>query len=85
MVFSFRCVICLDGLDGRVNIPYLCAHKYHDECIEDYRKSGMVCPLCRQPERAHMRQKRIRDMMASYRERHSIRNAIEGEELNDGV
>ena len=42
------CVICLDNfkIDEKI-IKLPCNHIYHPECIQDWLKDNITCPLCR--------------------------------------
>ena len=42
------CVICLDNFKTDEKIIKLpCNHIYHPECIQDWLKNNITCPLCR--------------------------------------
>ena len=43
------CPICLDGLEnGESTCMTSCGHHFHEECINDVRKTRPECPNCRQ-------------------------------------
>ena len=42
------CVICLDNFKTDEKIIKLpCNHIYHPECIQEWLKNNITCPLCR--------------------------------------
>tara|TARA_Y100001938_G_C7801073_1_gene287124 strand:+ start:114 stop:518 length:405 start_codon:yes stop_codon:yes gene_type:complete len=42
------CVICLEKYQKKEKIVTLkCNHIFHQECIEEWCKTGKTCPLCR--------------------------------------
>lgn len=40
------CAVCLCELNGRV-MALPCAHVYHRECVEEWLKMKLFCPLCK--------------------------------------
>jgi hypothetical protein len=46
---SIECPICLDFLSRGTLCTLPCKHEFHQECVEELRKHGVLqaCPLCR--------------------------------------
>ena len=42
-----ECSICLSPLNESISVILPCNHKYHSECIIDWFKKEVNCPLCR--------------------------------------
>jgi hypothetical protein len=40
------CAICLNELDESV-LSLKCKHKFHEDCVLEWRKKSQTCPLCR--------------------------------------
>ena len=42
---TIECGICLDNMENKsVLLP--CGHKFHKECIDEWKKSSLLCPYC---------------------------------------
>lgn len=43
------CIICLELLDNDLTSPENCNCKIilHNKCLEDVKKNGLLCPICR--------------------------------------
>ena len=45
-----RCPICLENMDNPDKYYFLnCMHKYHEECINEWLRRNLFCPICRIP------------------------------------
>ena len=46
-----ECTICLEPMDRKIDVMKLkCKHEFHLDCIHEYFKIKMECPLCRRYE-----------------------------------
>merc|ERR1712137_283392 len=49
------CAICLRPLNHLPSEQWRgCPHHFHSECLQDWRRVGDICPICRQPHRPSM-------------------------------
>lgn len=44
---DWQCPICLDPLNAKAPVVLPCGHRFCAECIDDCRKLGHQCPVCR--------------------------------------
>lgn len=42
-----ECPICLDSISERKIRTLKCGHKFHDDCINIWKKEATTCPYCR--------------------------------------
>lgn len=41
------CSICLENMEDKL-VKTICNHLYHENCLEDWMKRNLNCPLCRE-------------------------------------
>lgn len=76
-----ECCICINEFckDDEVLIHPLCKHIYHMDCVQDWFKNKMICPMCKQQTRTAM----IRTMSLPGNDIASIKNQNLFEEFKE--
>jgi hypothetical protein len=46
----YQCAVCMDEMDTKsLYIIPSCGHKFHKDCIDEWKKRKSECPTCRKP------------------------------------